>query len=298
MRVAQVLDSKWETFSGLRPSLVERLSFLVGIPAFMAFVLAFYGIEVPADYPFAAALIVKWVPLQMTWLGYELCTGIMLCGFASIGRRPLWTALVFGGLVGAVAMQPMRGWFYGFWYGTVMPGDPGAAFPPFDTFAAALAHHLGYTVVPVATWLAANALFLVIARAAAQRTPQLRATAATATPAPSAHLWPDFVRSAISKCGDDILAIQSEDHYVRVIFPQGSELLRYRFKDAISALEPLGFRQIHRGTCVRLSAVTDINPDVHATSVCLKTGTVLPVSRSFRIPLLDAWRNAATQAQR
>lgn len=90
--------------------------------------------------------------------------------------------------------------------------------------------------------------------------------------------------------GVDILALQAEDHYVRVHTTQGSALVRYRFSDAMRELEAFDGLRVHRSFWVRRSAISHIDRGQRSWAVVLTDAQRIPVSVAFR----EALRKAIT----
>jgi hypothetical protein len=282
----------------------ERADFMFGVPIFFAIIFGYYRINLPADYPFPAAILVRWVSLQTTWLGFGICSKILQRVFPPSSRVAHWGILALGGVIGSVLMQPLRGLFLTAWSTHIVPANLGPAFPDFDNAVDLLIYHGGFTAVPVSLWLAAHAFartaidtpsmpHRVAPSSPAGEVPERTFTPVAISPKPGGkqqvtYDLPEFLRPTVSKIGADLIAFHSEDHYVRFESPRGSDLVRYRFKDAMRELRPLGFCQIHRTSAVNMAAIVDCNTSVHAASVRLKQGSQFPVSRSFRISLIEA----------
>ena len=79
----------------------------------------------------------------------------------------------------------------------------------------------------------------------------------------------------------DVLALQAEDHYVRVHTQLGSELLLMRFSDAISELDGLAGMRVHRSWWVADDAIVDTVRRARRTILVLSNSTEVPVSRSI-----------------
>lgn len=86
---------------------------------------------------------------------------------------------------------------------------------------------------------------------------------------------------------EPILALTSEDHYLRVHTPKGEALIHMTLAEAVSEL-PHGF-QVHRSHWVATTAIKSTGPD----RVELVTGLSVPLSRHRR-KAFDAWLDAAT----
>jgi len=77
----------------------------------------------------------------------------------------------------------------------------------------------------------------------------------------------------------DVLALQAEDHYVRVHTQLGSELLLMRFSDAISELDGLAGMRVHRSWWVADDAIVDTVRRARRTIHVLSNSIEVPVSR-------------------
>jgi hypothetical protein len=88
-----------------------------------------------------------------------------------------------------------------------------------------------------------------------------------------------------------LIAIEAEDHYVRVHTDSGSELVAMRFTDAMEELaRAYGFR-LHRSWWVVGDAIENVRWTRGGGEARLATGMVVPVSRSYAASLKSAgWR--------
>jgi len=88
-----------------------------------------------------------------------------------------------------------------------------------------------------------------------------------------------------------LVAVEAEDHYVRVHTDAGSELLSMRFSEALEELSRVhGFR-VHRSWWVSADAVEDVRWTRGSGEARLAGGMSAPVSRSYAADLKEAgWR--------
>lgn len=87
-----------------------------------------------------------------------------------------------------------------------------------------------------------------------------------------------------------LIALASEDHYLRVHTDAGAALVRMNLRDAIAVLDPaLGF-QTHRSWWVCEAAIRDIRWKRGRATLRLDTGVEAPVSRTFAKQLVGAKR--------
>jgi hypothetical protein len=81
------------------------------------------------------------------------------------------------------------------------------------------------------------------------------------------------------RLGREVLALQGEDHYVRVHTALGSELLLMRLGDAIRELGGLQGERVHRSWWVAREAVASSRANGRRLSLTLTNGIEVPVSR-------------------
>lgn len=114
-------------------------------------------------------------------------------------------------------------------------------------------------------------------RPAAEPEPVPESAAGAALPGPA-----PFLSRIPPRLGRDLLALEMEDHYVRVHTAEGSDLILMRLRDAIAELAGLDGLQVHRSYWVAAAAVTGVErkPDGKLT-LLLRNGLRVPVSRSY-----------------
>lgn len=88
----------------------------------------------------------------------------------------------------------------------------------------------------------------------------------------------------------DILALEAEDHYVRVHTSAGSRLLLLRLTDAVTELDDLPGARTHRSWWVARAAVRSASKGDGRGELMLVNGCTAPVSRSA-LPVLtkESW---------
>lgn len=88
--------------------------------------------------------------------------------------------------------------------------------------------------------------------------------------------------------GTEIIALEMEDHYVRVHTALGNELVLMRMRDAIAELDGIDGLQVHRSWWVARGAVSDVQREGRNVRLALDTGVEAPVSRANVQVLKDA----------
>ena len=109
-------------------------------------------------------------------------------------------------------------------------------------------------------------------------TPATEPRPALARPSESAS----FIARLPAHLGVDILALEAEQHYLRVHTANGSDLILYRLSDAVRELGVRG-TQVHRSFWVAAEAITKVCGSSAAPKLLLRNGMEVPVSRSYRL---------------
>lgn len=107
-----------------------------------------------------------------------------------------------------------------------------------------------------------------------------RAQPAIGIPAP---MLPPFLRRAGVADAGALLAVEAEDHYVRLHLADGRKpLLLHGFGATLAELEPLGGLKVHRGAWVADGAVARASREGRKWRLHLRDGTIIAVSDSHR----------------
>ena len=147
----------------------------------------------------------------------------------------------------------------------------------------ALAHYAYVLVIGGGITL----LFNVIQRPGAQSvTPPTHASREAAEPShkPSNPLLDQLP----AELGSEIIALEMEDHYVRVHTALGSELVLMRLRDAIAHVDGIDGRQVHRSWWVARGSVEDVRREGRNVRLLLARNIEAPVSRAQVNELKDA----------
>ena len=109
---------------------------------------------------------------------------------------------------------------------------------------------------------------------------------APADPEPGAEAIPAAFPPALLRrlppgIGSDIIALETEDHYLRVHAVGGSALILMRMTDAVALLDPRLGAQVHRRWWVAEGAVAGMRTQGQKLFLCLVDDTLVPVGRTF-----------------
>ena len=90
---------------------------------------------------------------------------------------------------------------------------------------------------------------------------------------------PKLLARLSPRLGGEVIALQGEDHYVRVHTALGSELLLMRLTDAIDGLDGIAGERVQRSWWVARDAVAAVRVDGRRVTLTLSNGLDVPVSR-------------------
>ncbi|WP_296333131.1 LytTR family DNA-binding domain-containing protein [Reyranella sp.] len=105
------------------------------------------------------------------------------------------------------------------------------------------------------------------------------------TPQPVA---PDFLRRVPPALGRDLLALEMEDHYLRIHTTLGSDLVLMRLRDALAELGAERGQQVHRSWWVAEGAVASVDRSTGRLILILRNGLRVPVSKTYRDSVKEA----------
>lgn len=225
----------------------------LGIAALAGLVLALSGAFADPDMSLWHR-VAYWVPLMVLGGLWGHVCGQLVERFLNLDDRPwltvvVLTALMFGPILLMVWLA--TGLFF---EGRIYPLSA-----------------VTYLVAPVLSITGAmSAISVFLARA---RTVQTHEAAAGQAPARFLDRLPPKLRGA------RLIAVQSEDHYLRLYTDRGSDLILMRLADALAELEGLEGAQTHRSWWVARDAVRDVARGDGRAILTLDGGLSVPVSR-------------------
>lgn len=86
-----------------------------------------------------------------------------------------------------------------------------------------------------------------------------------------------------------LLAMGSEDHYVRLYSDRGDSLVAMRFSNALATLTGQDGLQVHRSWWVAAGAVEAVSRAGEGLQLTLRNGLKVPVSRSYALKVRERW---------
>jgi DNA-binding LytR/AlgR family response regulator len=286
------------------------VAFHLGVPLCMAVVMAWNppGSRAPRmDGPFWPAFYWLGVLLPM-WALLHLSTEGLRRALGGLGLRlPLLGLLLAASVLATLLMRP---YLIHYWALVDRLLDPGSAralaeLPPM--WPRSIGEFIGTVERAgflIAVWVAVN-LFYVHAlgvpryghaalAAGADTVPMAFQAAPAALPSPAtgdeaaaraqppaAPTAPAFLDRLPRDLGRDVLALQAQDHYLRVTTRAGSSLILYRFSDALREMEAVDGLRAHRSHWVARATVRRLVARNGRHFLLLDNGERIPVSRTY-----------------
>lgn len=240
------------------------------------------GILAPlgTGYMTLAPRIGYWVVLA--WAGYLFYKpiGTIVVGMRDRLDLPGWLLWTLSVMIGTVPMSVVV------W----LVNNGGQANVP--SLEVALSHYFAVGVVGAVVTLLFN-LFPATAFAQGEPSSEPRvAQDAVQPPAPKAPEPPQSANPLLDQLpaalGSDVIALEMEDHYVRVHTAHGSELVLMRLRDAMAHVAHIDGRQVHRSWWVARLAVEDVKREGRNIRLVLPGELEAPVARAQVSELKDA----------
>lgn len=92
-----------------------------------------------------------------------------------------------------------------------------------------------------------------------------------------------FLEKLKPELGRRVLAMEAQEHYVKVYTDRGDGLVLYRFGDAVREITPCcPGMQVHRSYWVAVGAVSEVQSEKKSVRLKLSNGLEVPVSNSYR----------------
>jgi hypothetical protein len=197
--------------------------------------------------------------LGLTLFGYAcvIAASAALGSFADRSPRAGGLRLILAALLSAIPQTLATAWTF-----TLV--QPGRTFAP--------------TQLPD-LYLAVAVVQLVIALIAHAVAKRARPVLSAAPHQPAAD--PHFLQRLPPQLGRDLVALEAEDHYLRVHTSRGSQLVLARMSDAVAQLGGHDGLQVHRSWWVSADAVTAVDVKDGRTVLRLSNGLSAPVSRTY-----------------
>ena len=209
-------------------------------------------------------------------------------------RTAYWLLAVFGsGAAGILAERYVAGRIQGFWLRIVVASlliTPPVTLYIYALNAVMLDLPRRWWLLPQLAWQVLVVMLLLMTLRALLWRRVVETRTIVMPPLPEAER--DFrLRLSAKRRTARLIAIEAEDHYVRVHTDTGSELVTMRFSDALGELERAYGYRLHRSWWVAGDAIEAVRWTRSGGEARLAGGIVAPVSRNYAAELKSAgWR--------
>ncbi len=225
-----------------------------------------------------------WVTISLiTWLSFAVGT-FAARGLLRPWSPPAWWCWLVGAVAGSLVARPLI-------YSTaaifrpLMQAPVLREMPPVALTTEFFVYYITNWSVIIIMWLAACWLAEKWRRDASPSADSLAPHWAEGD-GQSADKWGnDAILSRIPPAlGRDVLALHSEDHYVRVYTRQGDALILAAISDAVRTLELNGYhgQRVHRSWWVANGAIAGSEVRGRKLMVSLANGIEVPISQTYR----------------
>ena len=209
-------------------------------------------------------------------------------------RMAYWLLAVFGsGLAGIIVDRAMSERVRSFWLRILVVSV--VITPPVTLYIYALNALIldlprRWWLLPQLAWQVLVVMLLLMTLRALLRRRVVETRTVVVPPLPEAER--DFLlRLSAKRRAARLIAVEAEDHYVRVHTDAGSELVTMRFSEAVEELSRAYGYRLHRSWWVAAEAIEAVRWTRGGGEVRLAGGTVAPVSRSYAAALKSAAAN-------
>ena len=195
--------------------------------------------------------------------------GVLLDRFILPVARPFWLRAIVAATLGTILLSFEIPWLE-------------AVFRPWNIGSMPPAWLLTLYNLPLTVGVSL-AFSLAIARDRAAVAAAARARGGDPAPdrEPAATAPVPFLRRVPPKLGQALLALEMEDHYLRIHTALGSDLVLCRLGDALAELEGCDGMQVHRSFWVARAAIAGHQRRNGRVTLTLTNGLEVPVSRTY-----------------
>lgn len=248
------------------------------------------GLVLGANQTRAGAYL-SW-PLSISyWVSISLVTWWLLAIGTAAARwflrpwsPPEWVSWLVGAIAGSLAARPLI-YAIASVLRPMMEAPILREMPPLAPTLAFFAYYVTNWSVVIIMWLAACWLADRWNPNSSQRSPTMTGEGPTEA-GPAGQAWENhgFLSRIPPSLGRTILALHSEDHYVRVYTDRGETLVLAAISDAIRAVEAAGTagNRVHRSWWVATAAVARSEASGRKLAVHLSNGIEVPISQTYR----------------
>lgn len=301
------------------PRPVDYLLYFFGIPISLAIIFSMVGIRLTYGMPYMDALVYMVAHMFVAWWSVNLGAAVIKFSFRS-WRPPTFSICILGVLISLIpaAFLFMRlGDFYASVYPVFAVNRADNILPSWTL--AYLVHFIRYSLPILPTFLAGVYGYRYVmgvdwfgyppetGRAAAPRNsghganPQVAQALSPQTVSEPATLTTRQATAELvagTKLPDSarLIAVKAEQHYIKIWSDQGTDLVRYRFKDLLESLGDYKGTQVHRSWWVDLDRVRSWRKAGRKIELLVELDSTSKPDESLVVPVSMSHKESVVQA--
>ena len=230
--------------------------------------------------------IAYWLAVLMpTWFAFEAASWAIAYVLRPL-HPPFIAVIILGCTLGGLAVRPFVVYIIGTILSTGSAGESPIDAPSFIWSVEWILDFVQEALVILLLWVGTNLLMhgpLALPRFGYGPSARPGTTAdSSALGADSPASDPEFITRLKSISQDDITALEAEDHYVRVYSADASELIHYRFTDAVEEMKSKNGLQVHRSFWVSKTAIESMVRRGRSFDIVLTGGKRVPVGQTYK----------------
>ncbi len=274
------------------PFALDYFVFLLVLPAGLGFIMAAFGLRIVAQMPFLAAVGYMTLHIAIAWWGISAaCVGVKF--WCRHWQPPPATIMLLGFAFSLLPLTyvyvELSAFFERLYPGGFVPVTP--VVEPSWTFEY-ITHFARYSLPALPLFMLAYYSYKFVtgvdwwAYPDEQRAGFSDDDAQNDAPADDSNV--PFMRYTTLPSDARILAVEAEEHYIKVWSDAGTDMIRFRFKDAVNELGNDIGMQVHRSWWVNLEAVREVQRRGRSLELTLNDSLNVPVSQSYRNNVIES----------
>jgi hypothetical protein len=280
------------------PGALDWLLFFIGVPIGLAVMFSLVGTRLTVGMSYLDSFVYMLWHMFTAWWTVNAVTAMVKFSFRS-WRPPVLTVCLLGVLF---TMVPATFFFQvlGDYYAGLYPAyaanridgiDPSWTFaylwvflrgslPVLPTFLIGV---YGYRYVTGVDWYGYAQREVPVARVPDDESPESASDSSTQATLPATA---QLIAGARLPPDARLIAIKAEQHYIKIWSDQGTDLVRYRFRDIAETLANCEGAQVHRSWWVSLDQVQSYRQAGRKLELIIEPDLTVPVSLSYKNAVL------------
>jgi hypothetical protein len=277
------------------PLWVDYLLFFLGIPVALGFVFSLVGTKLTNGMPYLDSLLYLNIHLLTAWL--PVCIGAYIIKFSFRSWRPPVIAVCLIGLL--IALIPTAFLFQklGNLFASLYPvyaiNRADGVYPSWELDY--LLHFIRYSMPILPTFLAGVYSYRAVTGVDwfgyKSSSPHI-SKSDTPRPQPvekkTGRATAGLITGTQLPKDAELLAIKAEQHYIQIWSDQGTDMVRFRFRDLRKTLRDCNGAQVHRSWWVNLDQVGSCKQVGRKIELVVNDELTVPVSLSYKNAVLNS----------